>query len=265
MLENGQSANSVLPIRQVTPESHLLAPVHVWRQANSVELPRRRAAKRQSRRERSLSRSAVARRPHPLYMYAKRALDIAVTSLAILLLSPLLLLITVAIRLTSKGPAIYKHTRVGLRGREFTCYKFRSMVVNADQLKEKLREQNQHEDSRTFKMARDPRITTVGRILRKSSLDELPQLFNVLFGDMSLVGPRPPVPCEVEQYSWDDLRRLEVKPGITCIWQVSGRSNIPFPQQLQMDIDYIEQQSMLLDLKLLVQTVPAVLTANGAC
>jgi lipopolysaccharide/colanic/teichoic acid biosynthesis glycosyltransferase len=200
----------------------------------------------------------------PIYQIAKRAVDIFVTAFALVLLSPLLLLIAVAIRVTSRGPAIYSHTRVGLRGREFTCFKFRSMLDKADQLKEELREQNHHEDDRTFKMARDPRVTPIGRFLRKSSFDELPQLFNVLLGDMSLVGPRPPVPCEVEKYSWDDLRRLEVKPGLTCIWQVSGRSNIPFPKQLQMDIEYIERQSLLLDMQLLLRTVPAVLSAKGA-
>ncbi len=267
MLENGQSANTVIPTFPIHSQTISRAPVHQWRAEHRLEKPSRKKSTRADLREIAPAFSDVANsdQTRPAYLFAKRALDIAVSASALLLLSPLLCVIALAIRLTSRGPAIYRHTRVGLKGREFTCFKFRSMADKADQLKDQLREQNQHTDSRTFKMARDPRVTAVGRVLRKSSLDELPQLFNVLLGDMSLVGPRPPVPSEVEQYSWDDLRRLEVTPGLTCIWQVSGRSNIPFPKQLQMDIEYIEQRSLLLDIKLLLQTVPAVLTANGAC
>lgn len=199
------------------------------------------------------------------YPVAKRTLDLCASGVAILLLSPLMLVVAVAIRATSKGPVLYAHTRVGCEGREFTCYKFRSMIDKADALKQGLLDRNQHQDGRTFKMQNDPRITSVGRFLRKWSLDELPQLFNVFRGNMSLVGPRPPVPSEVEQYTWDDLRRLEVKPGLTCIWQVSGRSKIPFPEQLQMDVDYIERQSLMLDFKLLLKTIPAVISGDGAC
>jgi lipopolysaccharide/colanic/teichoic acid biosynthesis glycosyltransferase len=266
MSENGTSGQSVTATLPHPPQQLFNASAHHSSQESTLDPPVRVRTLRRTARE------AAPRRPEsvsiglekPLYQIAKRTFDIVATASALLVLSPLLFVIILAIRLTSRGPAIYKHTRVGLRGREFTCYKFRSMSDNADRLKDELREQNQHEDGRTFKMARDPRVTPIGRFLRKSSFDELPQLFNVLLGDMSLVGPRPPVPCEVDQYTWDDLRRLEVKPGLTCIWQVSGRSNVPFPKQLQMDIDYIERQSLLLDLQLLLRTVPAVLSAKGA-
>ncbi|QDU42769.1 putative sugar transferase EpsL [Symmachiella dynata] len=266
MSENGTSGQTATATLHSSLNPLYSSPNHPSGSERTIEPSVRPRTLRRTVREAITHRpeSKVTRREKALYAFAKRALDVFVTGSAILVLSPLFIAIAVAIRLTSRGPAIYKHTRVGLRGREFTCYKFRSMSVDADRQKDKLREKNQHKDSRTFKMANDPRITPIGRLLRKSSFDELPQLFNVLLGDMSLVGPRPPVPSEVEQYSWDDLRRLEVKPGLTCIWQVSGRSNIPFPKQLQMDIEYIERQSLLFDLQLLLRTVPAVLSAKGA-
>lgn len=194
----------------------------------------------------------------------KRTIDI-VGSLTLLIVgSPIFLLVAILIKLTDGGPVLFWQTRVGYRGREFPFPKFRSMVTNAEELKKKLLDQNDHEDSVTFKMKRDPRITWIGRIIRKGSIDELPQLWCVLRGQMSLVGPRPPVPQEVEQYTLADRRRLEAMPGLTCIWQVKGRGDIPFDQQVELDVQYIESQSLWLDIKLLFMTVPAVLFGKGA-
>lgn len=198
------------------------------------------------------------------YLVAKRTLDLALTATALLLLSPLMLLTAFLIKIWDRGPVFFVQTRVGKGGREFSCYKFRSMVTDADRLKERLLEQNHHGDNRTFKIRRDPRITWIGRIIRKTSIDELPQLWNVLRGDMSLVGPRPPVPSEVDLYSERDRRRLAVQPGITCIWQVSGRGDLPFSEQVRLDVKYIKTRSFLLDLKLLALTIPAVLSGRGA-
>lgn len=198
------------------------------------------------------------------YEMAKRSLDIVLSLLALICLSPVLFVAALIVKLTDAGPVLYGHTRVGLNGREFRCFKFRSMVPNADAIKADLSELNSHSDSRTFKVPNDPRVTRFGRLMRKLSIDELPQLWNVLIGDMSFVGPRPPVPSEVEQYTIDDMERLTVKPGLTCIWQVSGRSRIAFPEQLQMDLDYIDNRSLLLDLKLLALTIPAVISGDGA-
>lgn len=194
----------------------------------------------------------------------KRSIDIVVSALGLILLSPLFAVVAAAIKLTDGGPVFYCQTRVGQWGREFVFPKFRSMRVDADQIKKKLQQENQHGDSITFKMKDDPRVTGIGRIIRKLSIDELPQLWNVLQGTMSLVGPRPPVPSEVAEYSLKDRRRLDVRPGLTCIWQVSGRGDIPFEEQVQLDVKYIESQSLWLDLKLLVETVPAVLLGRGA-
>jgi len=194
----------------------------------------------------------------------KRLIDIVCSAGLLLLLSPLFLILSLLIKLTDGGPVLYWQTRVGRWGREFPFPKFRSMVTNADQIRAQLLAQSDHEDSITFKMKRDPRITWIGRIIRKLSIDELPQLYNVLRGDMSLVGPRPPLPSEVAQYSLADRRRLEVTPGLTCIWQVSGRGNIPFPEQVELDAQYIESQSLKLDFLLLFKTVPAVLFGRGA-
>jgi lipopolysaccharide/colanic/teichoic acid biosynthesis glycosyltransferase len=138
------------------------------------------------------------------------------------------------------------------------------MIVDAANYQADLEGWNSHDDSRTFKIPNDPRVTWIGRLMRRSSVDELPQLFNVLLGHMSLVGPRPPVPGEVAQYTPDDMRRLEVKPGLTCLWQISGRSRLPFPEQLRLDLQYVERRSFWLDFKLLVRTIPAVLSADGA-
>lgn len=194
----------------------------------------------------------------------KRAIDVAASGLGILVLSPLFLLVALAIKATDRGPVLFWQSRVGQWGREFPFPKFRSMVVNAEALKDQLLEQNQHGESVTFKMKKDPRITWIGRLIRRTSVDELPQLWCILRGDMSLVGPRPPVPREVAVYTLKDRRRLDVIPGLTCIWQVEGRGDVPFEQQVEMDLSYIESQSLWFDIKLLFKTVPAVLTGKGA-
>ncbi len=193
----------------------------------------------------------------------KRSVDIAVSTIAIVMLLPLFGLITFAIKLTSKGPVFFCQTRSGLAGRPFKLYKFRSMVTDAEALKATLEDQNEVSGP-VFKIAHDPRITSIGRWLRRSSLDELPQLWNVLRGDMSLVGPRPPIPSETFEYDGWHHRRLEVTPGITCIWQVSGRSNIPFTEWMRMDIRYAQKVSIREDLRILLKTAPAVLSGNGA-
>lgn len=194
----------------------------------------------------------------------KRSLDVLVAGLALCLLSPLLLLVALAIRLESKGPVFFKQQRVGVDGACFTMLKFRSMVVDAEARLKDIEHANEMQNGVLFKMKRDPRITRIGALIRKASIDELPQLINVIKGDMSLVGPRPPLASEVAQYSRADRVRLKVLPGITCIWQVCGRSDIPFEQQVELDLQYIESQSIWVDIMLLIKTIPAVLTARGA-
>jgi exopolysaccharide biosynthesis polyprenyl glycosylphosphotransferase len=194
----------------------------------------------------------------------KRALDIAAAAVLLVLLMPVFLAVAIAIRLEDPGPILFKQTRVGRWGSLFTMWKFRSMYTDAEERKKELMTQNEMEGGVIFKMKDDPRVTKVGRIIRKTSIDELPQLWNVLKGDMSLVGPRPPVPQEVNEYSLSDRRRLEVIPGITCIWQVSGRSDIPFDQQVELDVQYIQSQSIWTDIKILLKTVPALLFGTGA-
>lgn len=194
----------------------------------------------------------------------KRSIDILGALAGLLMLSPLLCLVACCVKLYDRGPVLYWQTRVGRYGREFPFPKFRSMVVNADQMKDELLEQSDHGGSVTFKMKKDPRITPAGRIIRKLSIDELPQLWCVLAGQMSLVGPRPPLPREVAEYTLSDRRRLDVTPGLTCIWQVEGRGDIPFEEQVKLDVEYIESMSLWLDIKLLLKTVPAVLIGKGA-
>ena len=252
--------------------------------------------------------------------FIKRLLDVVLALAGLIVLAPIFLLVALLIKLTDRGPVLFWQTRVGQWGREFPFPKFRSMVVNAEALKDQLLAQNDHlrkveaqlqaflgprdglatpdelsaflasmgqpipaaklnsyfDGDRvnptrltefltlTFKMKNDPRITWIGRIIRKGSIDELPQLWCVVKGDMSLVGPRPPVPREVEKYTLADRRRLDALPGLTCFWQVQGRGDIPFPRQVQLDVQYIESQSVWLDVKLLFQTVPAVLLGKGA-
>jgi len=194
----------------------------------------------------------------------KRLIDIAVSGTLLLMLLPLFGLVALAIRLESPGPVFFRQVRVGCHGRTFAMWKFRSMYTDAEQRKVTLEQENEMQGGVLFKMKQDPRITRVGRIIRRLSIDELPQLWNVLKGDMSLVGPRPALPVEVGQYSIDDRGRLETKPGITCTWQVTGRSDIPFDEQVMLDIEYIQEQSVKNDLKLLVKTVPAVISGRGA-
>ncbi|WP_439105572.1 sugar transferase [Congregibacter sp.] len=199
-----------------------------------------------------------------LYPFVKRSIDLFVSSVALLALLPLLLITAFAVKSESSGPVLFSQTRIGRRGRPFKCWKFRSMYTDAEARKAELAAQNEMDGGMTFKMKRDPRITRVGRFIRKASIYELPQLWNVWIGEMSLVGPRPPVPAEVAQYTAMDRLRLSVKPCITCIWQVSGRSDIPFDEQVQLDIRYIHERSLWMDIRLLFATVPAVLFARGA-
>lgn len=198
------------------------------------------------------------------YQSLKRVIDFVIAMLAIIVLMPLFVVVALLIKLTDLGPVFFVQTRIGRDGVPFCCLKFRSMRPDADQMKKDLLSQSHHKDGRTFKIAKDPRITTFGRFIRKFSIDELPQLWNVVRGDMSLVGPRPSCPQEVAIYHREDWGRLQVKPGLTCIWQVAGRGDIPFEQQVQLDLEYVENASLWLDFKLLLMTVPAVLFARGA-
>ena len=193
----------------------------------------------------------------------KRVFDTTLSLLGLIALSPVFLVIALLVKITSKGPVFYAQKRVGKGGRVFNFYKFRSMVINADEIKKTLMAQNEATGP-IFKMKHDPRITTVGRFIRKYSLDELPQLFNVLKNDMSLVGPRPPIPEEVRKYKKWQTQRLSIQPGITCIWQTSGRSRIGFEDWVRMDIYYIKNWSLWLDIKLLFKTIKTVVTADGA-
>jgi len=193
----------------------------------------------------------------------KRPFDVVVSLLGLVLLSPLFLVLAVLVKLDSRGPVFFKQVRVGKDGREFEFYKFRSMVQNAEQMKSKLMHLNELEGP-VFKISDDPRITPVGRFLRRTSLDELPQLYNVLRGDMSLVGPRPPLPAEVANYESWQRQKLSVLPGITCLWQISGRNHIGFTEWMRLDIEYIRRQSFGLDMKILARTLPAVLLRKGA-
>lgn len=189
----------------------------------------------------------------PIYSFTKRVFDVGASFVGLTLLSPVLLAAAIAIKLESKGPIIFSQDRVGLNGKIFKMYKLRSMVSNAEELKEKLLEQNEMSGP-MFKMKDDPRITKVGKFIRKTSIDELPQLINVLKGDMSLVGPRPSLPKEVEQFEPWMYERLQVKPGLTCIWQVSGRNNIDFEDWMKLDIKYVRERSFFGDLKLVFRT-----------
>jgi lipopolysaccharide/colanic/teichoic acid biosynthesis glycosyltransferase len=197
-------------------------------------------------------------------LLVKRMVDLLVASVTLLIWSPLILLVIALIKLEDGGPIFFRQTRVGLRGRTFGMWKFRSMVMNADALKEKLLEKNEMQGGVTFKMKNDPRVTKVGKWIRKFSIDEVPQLWNVIVGDMSLVGPRPPVPREVREYSMQDRQRLLAKPGLTCFWQVAGRSEIDFAGQVRLDVEYIRSKSVRLDFVLLLKTIPAVLLGKGA-
>jgi lipopolysaccharide/colanic/teichoic acid biosynthesis glycosyltransferase len=196
-------------------------------------------------------------------LFLKRCFDIILSVILIFILSPIFLLTALLIKLEDRGPVIYCQQRVGIKGKRFTIYKFRSMITNAERVRDELNDLNETQ-SIIFKIRKDPRLTRTGRIIRKFSIDELPQLFNILKGDMSIVGPRPPLPSEVSKYRLRDLKRLDVTPGLTCFWQVSGRSNINFDGQVDLDLQYIESQSIWTDIKLLFKTIPAVLTGRGA-
>jgi exopolysaccharide biosynthesis polyprenyl glycosylphosphotransferase len=194
----------------------------------------------------------------------KRLLDICGSATALLLASPLFLLTALLIKLEDGGPVFFQQQRAGFRGKLFPMWKFRSMVTNAEKLKAELEARNEMQGGVLFKMKDDPRITKVGRVIRKYSIDELPQFWNVLVGQMSLVGPRPSLPREVAEYTAEDRQRLLAKPGITCLWQVSGRSEIDFAGQVKLDLDYIRSSSVWTDLRLLFLTIPAVLMGKGA-
>ena len=196
-------------------------------------------------------------------LLVKRLIDVTVAAVGLVLCAPLFLLIALAIRLDSPGPIIFRQTRVGLRGRHFEMYKFRSMHVGAEEQQDMLADMNEA-DGPIFKIRDDPRLTRVGRVLRRLSMDELPQLVNVLRGEMSLVGPRPPIPAEVEKYQEWHKKRLEAPPGMTGLWQVSGRSRLSFDEMVLLDIYYIENWSLWLDFKILMRTIPKVLLGEGA-
>jgi lipopolysaccharide/colanic/teichoic acid biosynthesis glycosyltransferase len=193
----------------------------------------------------------------------KRIVDVIGAALALLVLAPVVLVLAIIIRITTHGPVFYRSKRIGRGGREFTFYKLRSMVNGADRHRHHLSHLNEC-DGPVFKISRDPRVTVVGRLLRTTSLDELPQLWNVIWGDMSLVGPRPPLPEEVSHYQPWQMRRLEVRPGLTCLWQISGRSRIGFEEWMRLDLEYINRRSFRLDLQILLRTIPAVLSQEGA-
>jgi exopolysaccharide biosynthesis polyprenyl glycosylphosphotransferase len=197
-----------------------------------------------------------------LRLLAKRIVDIVLAAAALVVLSPFMLLIALAIALTSPGPVVFRQVRCGLNGRRFLFYKFRSMCENAEELKASVAHLNTRQTA--FKIPRDPRLTPLGRFLRKFSIDEWPQLWNVLRGDMSLVGPRPAVPNEVEQYQRWQRRRLRMRPGLTCLWAVSGRDSVDFDTWMKMDMHYIDNWSLALDWKILLRTIPRVLTGRGA-
>ena len=197
-------------------------------------------------------------------VFFKRFMDIVLAVMALILGSPVFLITALLVKVTSPGPIIFSQVRVGKYGRHFKFYKFRSMYIDAEARKAELLQHNESGDGVIFKMKRDPRITPVGRFIRKFSIDELPQLFNVVLGDMSLVGPRPPLPSEVRTYTLDERKRLNITPGITCLWQVSGRSELPFSKQIALDKEYIASRSVWKDFIILLKTIPAILTGKGA-
>jgi exopolysaccharide biosynthesis polyprenyl glycosylphosphotransferase len=197
------------------------------------------------------------------YRAAKRFFDLFFSTMGILLFAPLMVPLAILIRLESPGPVFFRQIRVGKGRRHFICYKFRSMVAEAEELKDSLSYLNEAEGP-MFKIRNDPRITQLGSFLRRSSLDELPQLFNVFKGDMSIVGPRPQIPSEVERYEPWHYRRLEVTPGITCLWQIAGRSAIGFEEWMRLDMEYVKLRGFLFDLKIILQTLPAIIARRGA-
>lgn len=201
---------------------------------------------------------------HIVYLVLKRLMDIVGASVGLLLASPIMLIVAILIKLEDpKGPIFFSQVRNGAYPKTFKMYKFRSMYIDAEERLQELMHLNE-QSGPAFKIKDDPRITKIGKFIRKTSLDELPQLFNVLKGDMSLVGPRPAIPREVEQYTAYQKQRLFVKPGLTCIWQVSGRNNIGFDEWVELDIEYIKTRNLWLDIKLILMTIPAMLGDENA-
>jgi len=236
---------------KINPESY-------WSQTVKDGIPERWI--RSARRKMIIWRGTIL-----LTRVMKRGLDICGSLFALALFSPIFILTSILIKLEDRGPVFFCQQRVGAGGRMFGIWKFRSMVINADKIKDQLLQDNQHgQTAVTFKMKNDPRVTKVGKWIRKLSIDEFPQFFNVLRGEMSLVGPRPPVPKEVATYKASHLRRLRVKPGITCLWQIGGRADIDFEGQVRLDLNYIRSASLYNDIVILLKTVPAVLFGKGA-
>ena len=215
----------------------------------------------------TLAAPSAARRS-ALDLALKRVIDIVLATVGVIILTPLWLVVALLIRISDRGPAVFKQTRVGKNGQTFTMYKFRTMRVDAEKVKASLEAANRADagagNSVMFKMRDDPRVTRVGRVLRKTSIDELPQLFNVIKGDMSLVGPRPPLPSEVATYEPHVMGKFSVRPGITGLWQISGRSNLSWEETVQLDLDYAATRTVGLDMWILLQTVPALLRQEGA-
>jgi exopolysaccharide biosynthesis polyprenyl glycosylphosphotransferase len=197
------------------------------------------------------------------YRVAKRAMDLVMASIALVLLLPIIPLIAIMIKLDTPGPVLFRQDRVGKNGRPFKFYKFRSMHTDAEEQRKEIEALNE-QDGPIFKLRSDPRITSVGKFLRRSSLDEIPQIFNVFRGEMSVVGPRPPLPAEVEHYQPWQRTRLEVTPGITCLWQISGRSHLSFNEWMRLDLEYLKQRSLKTDVLILLKTIPAVIARKGA-
>jgi lipopolysaccharide/colanic/teichoic acid biosynthesis glycosyltransferase len=238
-------------MKHAAPPSRFEAP------SNAFDL-----AVRRLRARRNVARWRLYKHAHTV---SKRTLDLVVVILALLCLVPLFAVVAFLIWIADRGPVLYWQRRVGLDGVEFDFPKFRSMSTDSDALRQRLERANQHgSEGVTFKMRNDPRITRIGRFIRRFSIDELPQLWCVLRGQMSLVGPRPPLPGEVARYTLADRQRLSVKPGLTCIWQVSGRSDIPFERQVLLDMEYLRNRSLKADLLLLLKTIPAVVLGRGA-
>lgn len=211
-----------------------------------------------------LNSSQLVSQDSKVYLVTKRAIDIIFAAIGLLVFSPIMLIVVIAIKLEDfKGPILFSQERAGQLGKTFKMYKFRSMYVDAEQRLQELQHLNE-QTGPVFKIKEDPRITKVGKFIRKTSLDELPQLVNVLRGEMSIVGPRPALPREVKQYNTYQKQRLLVKPGITCIWQVSGRNNIGFDEWVELDLEYIKNQSLGLDIKLILKTIPALLGDHNA-
>lgn len=211
-----------------------------------------------------LSHSTIKVNDHFGYRFVKRFTDIVLSLVAIVCLSPLLLMVSLLIYFEDKGSPIFSQVRFTENGKTFRMYKFRSMCVNAEQRLREVEHLNESKGGVIFKVKDDPRITKIGKFIRKTSIDELPQLFNILVGDMSIVGPRPPIAREVAQYTPYQMNRFLVKGGLTCFWQCSGRSNIGFEEQVEMDINYIETRSTLVDIKIVLKTVKTVLKMEGA-